>query len=76
MKILRFLDKLQTIIQIHPDINLNTFKLIIHEFSTCLSKKEKERFMFTINLLLKFNDKQESILTSIKKANKYKPVNK
>lgn len=73
MKILRFLDKIQEIIQCEPDIHLRTYKLIIDEFSKCLSKKEKERFMFTINLLLKYNNTQESILRAIKKAKNYKP---
>jgi hypothetical protein len=67
MKIQRFLEAMLRYVQLEPDINLKTLKQIISMFKATLSKKEKERWSLSINLILSYNNKQESIPENFKR---------
>lgn len=74
MKIQKFLEHLQHLILFETNINLKTFKLILYYFKECLSDPEIKRWNTTINILEKYDTKQQSIITAIKKMNqKFKP---
>ena len=61
MKIERFLKLFQEKILNYPDISFQTAKIFFDKFVSCLSNKEKERFIITIGMISEFSLKQISL---------------
>lgn len=68
MKIERFLKLFQEKILNYPDISFQTAKIFFDKFVSCLSDKEKERFIITISMISEFSLKQISIDSFIENA--------
>ncbi len=61
MKIQRFLEAMLRYVQLEPDISLKTLKQIIAMFKATLSRKELDRWSLSVDLILSYTTKQESI---------------
>ena len=68
MKIEKFLNKIQKDLLRSPDIHLRTVKRFIQYFDCCLSKKERERWSLTIQMISEFTLKQISLDTCVDKS--------
>ena len=68
MKIEKFLNWILNKMLNYPDINFCTVKIFIDKFNTCLSKRERERWCLSIQMIKEFTSKQITIDTFVNNA--------
>lgn len=61
MKIEKFLECVQTKMLNYPDVHFRTLKLFFDNFVKCLSKRERERWMISLQMITEFSSKQISL---------------
>jgi len=62
VKIEKFLTCVLTELAYYPDINLRTLKIMMDKFRKCLSKREKERWQLSLDMINLLTTKQKSII--------------
>lgn len=61
MKIEKFLNWILDKMLNYPDISFCTVKIFIDKFNSCLSKRERERWILPIQMIKEFTSKQITI---------------
>ena len=68
MKIEKFLTWIQFKLLNYPDISFKTAKMFIDKFYTCLSKREKERWILQYQIISEISLKQISLDTFVQEV--------